>query len=240
MNHPKSLQFILILALVASLSSCYSVYYVPSAQNVPLHDEKGGARVRGSAGTGITAKSLDFQGSFAFTKELAIMANYQYAFWDGVTYDDVNGGMQRYTEMGIGYYKKFDHDVIFETYVGGGGGTITNEHPSGESTLGFNKVFIQPQVGFVTEKLEFAVGTRIYWLNYRDFAPVGSIPGEEMRKIDQLFDNSTYLLAEPHVTFRFGHDPVKVQLQLVPVGNIRRRPLNPESLMIYGGIQFKF
>lgn len=231
---------IIIIACLIGLYACAPIYYSPSAQNVPLHRNKEEVRASGSIGTGSTASSIDFQGSYAFHDRFAVMMNFQSARWETDDFAVTQDGDLRAVEAGLGYYHTITDAVVFETYAGGGGGTVTSEYQNGRSRLGFGKFFIQPQIGYVRSAFEFAFGTRFLLLDYRNAQVIGDIPIEEERRFFGITDRRSYLLVEPSITLRFGNDPVKMQIQVVPVSNLTDATFRQDEFLLSAGLQVKF
>ena len=230
-----------MLLVILAMTSCNSaIYYAPNAQNVPLHKKKEEVKLRGTLGTGVSAQSLDLQGSYSFHDHFALMANFQRATWGSSVRDRPEFGVMRVVEVGVGYYNAITNKIVFESYVGGGGGTVTNDYERGSSRLGMQKIFWQPQIGFTSRSFDFALGMRMNWLNFNRAETIGSVPQEEIIELFDIRDRGTYVLVEPALTFRFGQDPVKAQIQLVPLSNLTDWNLQQDEFQISAGLQIQF
>ena len=229
------------LFLLYFLNSCVPCYYAPSAQNVPLLQRKKDSRASGGIRIGSYTVGCDFQGAFALTSQLGIMANYSYNTGlfspsDDTTLSGLKGNL---VEIGLGYYKPFKDKYVFELYSGAGTSWIRtpNDNFYGliSSTIHSWNLFIQPTFGMHKKNMEFAYSTRLRVLDYNhlEYDP------EDNGKIDQVMMDleglpMTYLI-EPAFTYRTGKGLFKTQVQLgfsIPLNNNDYLAFDPFYLSI--------
>lgn len=241
----KSLMLNLVLlvaiVIVSMVSSCTSSYYMPNVQNVPLHTEKDEVTLTGSIGTSFEVESFDFQGSYAFEDNFAAMVNGQFATGGRNNSNGDNSGNGNMLEAAIGYYKPLSEKIVFETYVGGGGGTVTNKYDnSARSKVSLRKVFVQPQIGFKSKHFDFALSYRLNWLSIPNSDFIGMLPENEIDNFNALDNFGTNLFIEPGLTVRIGNDPIKLQAQVVSSKPIRDLNFNQEYVIFSMGVHATF
>lgn len=229
------------LILTDFLNSCTPCYYAPNSQNVPLLEGKKDSRASASLRIGGYTAGCDFQGAFALTNQLGIMANYSYNTGlyspsDDTTLSGLKGNL---LEIGLGYYKPFKDRYIFEVY--GGAGTSWIKTPENNyyglvtSTVHYWNLFIQPTFGMHKKNMEFAYSARFRVLDYNrvkyDLNDNGHV---DQVMIDLEGLPMTYLI-EPAITYRTGKGLFKTQVQLgfsIPLNNIDHLAFDPFYLSI--------
>lgn len=208
----------LTFLLLILLSGCHSYYYAPSSHHVPLHEEKNELKISGSAGTNLEIASYDLQASYSLTENIAVMINTQYAEGDGnglETGEDISGN-GHVMELGAGYFLPYADHLVFETFVGVGRGRVINRYDEFTlSSMGFTKVFLQPQIGFGNENFGLALSSRLVMLNYQDPVFQGRPSGQVIEETTLISQYGNIFLIEPGITARAGLEGVKVQVQLV-------------------------
>jgi hypothetical protein len=200
--------------MLCLLGSC-ATYYEPNAHNVPLFQHQGEARVtagmnEGSAGLGHT-DGTDFQGAYAITNHVGVMAN---VFCAGGT-DDMTGdtGKGRLVEGGAGYYRPVTDHWVFETYAGAGLGLLTRSTGFGQMSVNVRRAFLQPSFGFASRGFDAALSLRVCGLTYSGI-PERSIDDEGAYMVQELREARSSMLAEPALTVRVGWESVKLQFQV--------------------------
>lgn len=173
---------------VLTISSCAPAY-IPNAINAPLLNNKGETQLSFHGGMG----GLDEQTSFAVSKNIALMANFNYL-------NDTKDSDQTYHkhifgEAGIGYYFKSNSKIHFETFAGFGLGKVdvkTYFWSSEIITKCQNKrIFLQPTVGFSSELVDFSFTPRFVYV---------------IMKPEYLqYSTVNYPFLEPTVAFRLGY-----------------------------------
>ena len=237
------LNFILLVAIivVSLISSCTSSYYMPNVQNVPLHTEKDEVTLTGSVGTSFEVESFDFQGSYAFEDNFAVMVNGQFATGGRNNSNGENSGNGVMLEAGVGYYKPLSDKFIFETYVGGAGGSVINEYENNaRSKISLRKIFLQPQIGFKSKHFDFAFSYRLNWLSIPNSDLIGILPENEIDNFNAVENFGTNLFIEPGFTMRIGNDPIKLQAQIVSSRPIRNLTFNQDYVIFSMGVHATF
>jgi len=233
------------LFLIYFLNSCAPCYYAPSAQNVPLLQEKKDFRASGSFKLGGYTMGCDFQGAVAATNHLGIMLNYSYftgrkSLIDETKLSDSRSNM---VEFGLGYYTPLSDKFVFETYGGYGTANIKTSHDSyleyKGSTVHSWSLFIQPTIGMHKKNVELAYSTRFRMLDINrvefDYYTNGQ-PDEDLTDLESL--PMSYFM-EPAFTFRVGGEYVKYQMQvgfafpLSNPGNLEFDPFNVNFGLIF-------
>ncbi|MDW3193834.1 MAG: hypothetical protein R8G66_15790 [Cytophagales bacterium] len=214
----KCSQHQLIIVLIGLwLVSC-SPAYVPNKVNTGLFTEEG--EMHGEIATGVSG--LDVQVAAAVPGNLVVTANASLKDRDFTTSsfeendDDVivinDNKKHRIWEAGLGYYHIAEDGLRLEAIVGFGHGNLENVETSlfGPINNGvqidddtfitsstFNKVFIQPTIGYSSEKFDAGFTPKIAFVR--------------VNLNDQQFRDTFF---EPTATLRFGHKNVKFTGQL--------------------------
>src|SRR6187402_766769 len=123
--------FFSIIASIC-LSGCYSIYYAPNAQNVPMFREKKDARISAAYcvtddGTGYNSlQGLEIQSAYAMGNHFAIMANgfiAESSESDELYSSGIRHGNTNLLEMGAGYFTPLTKKKLgIEIYGGMGSG----------------------------------------------------------------------------------------------------------------------
>lgn len=224
----------LATVVICLLSACTSVYYMPNVQNVPLHTEKDQVSLNASLRTGLEVGSFDIQALYDFEDDFAAMINGQFARSAQQNSQGENSGNGNLVEFGLGYfYELLKKRVVFETYVGAGLGTVTNRYDNDAlSKVGLRKTFLQPQIGFKTRDFDFIIRNRFTLLNFGGSSVSGMIPEDEIDSFQFVMNSMSSLMIEQGFTMRIGHDPLKLQFQLVRARSVRNLELHQENFII--------
>lgn len=223
MKTPGILKLILSIIIATCLSGCYSLYYAPTAHNVPMFKEKNEVRI--SAAYSIVSdvigdnpiEGFEFQSAYAAGKHFAIMVN---GFKAQSTEDDESYSLgyrhqkANLAEFGAGYFKPFHKNkLVFEAYGGLGVGQFKNryidEYDSANtifSSLNFKRFFVQPSIGYSSDYFALAFSMRLALLKY-----------DQKPQIDL---GTSYFLVEPCFTIRAGWKSLKFQSQLQLSNNV--------------------
>lgn len=209
----KTSCFILIFAFFGLLSSCSTSMYVSNAVNAPLLKEKGEVKA--------SMDQNDVQVAVAVANHIGVMANgfcKIYQGPDGYKHDG------RLGELGLGYFKAFKNNLVFETYAGAGIGLVRKKNTfySDDSALHIQsfeaqgtKAFFQPGIGYCGRFFEAAFTPRFTYVKYTHFKSLGY--SEEELAVDYIDHerilNDYFAFAEPAITLRTGFRFIKVQVQ---------------------------
>lgn len=207
------LRFIFILCLIFTLSSCHTTFYIPNAQNVPLHSEAGQIQFRGGLSEGPSAAyNPDFHLSYAITDHWAVMTN----FTDYVMHKSPNVD-GRLLEAGGGYYDVIgDSRWVWEVYAGYGNGWGRHHNDFHRNDFSLHRVFLQPDIGYTSDYFDLALSLRISSLHYYRISQTFTPDDSYSNFIDyDLSQNRQKLTIEPALTLRGGYKYIKIQLQLL-------------------------
>ena len=117
-------------------------------------------------------------------------------------------------EMGVGYYLPFKNKIVFEAYGGVGIGKVENKNDIYiNSTVNYNRYFIQPAAGFYHKNIKLIISTRFCGLDYKNIGISGS-NNNSSTEIIYLKDHPFSFLIEPAFTFRAGWEFFKFQTQV--------------------------
>lgn len=203
----KSIAGGLLFAGYFLLTSCSTFYYAPNAVNVPMLRQKNQFTLSGGISTGNEATGNEFQGSFAATDHLGIIAN---------SYFSTSGSSGRFFEAGAGYFTPVDSIFSFEVYGGAGFGKFSKQSESSyggtEEFFGNgSRYFVQSSFGFASRAFNAGISMRLCAANY---ASLGG-NGLDSLIVNKILKDDIHFFAEPAFTFRFGYKALKIQLQLV-------------------------
>jgi len=198
------------------LGGCVASYYVPNSVNVPLLTEKKDARASvhyysTSRDFFNTLPGLEIQGSYAPASHLGLMGSF---LTTGKTKEGARISAL-YGDMGVGYfYATENQHWVAECYGGAGMGTVKNSFSDGTSGVsGFTKYFIQPSLGFRSKYFEAAFAWRMASVHHTSLEVSSMLTEFQQRETDWIRSHPIYTVHEPALTFRFGDDPFKAQIQ---------------------------
>jgi len=232
----KSSQIICIVGAIVSFCACNPKYYVPNTQNVPLFTERGQVSLT-AVGNG---NQVEFQGAYAVTDRVGIMANT--AFYHPKDDGNGNGGSGKLLEAGLGYYKPLTDHLVFETYGLLGFGDFENHFPTanagnpGKISGKLSRFGLQPAIGYKTEVFSVALSSRLSSLHYGE--PDGNLVFDNVDQIAYLKDNNSFLLLEPALTLRAGLRKVKLQVQLTRGFNLTDKDFRQDESLLTLGVNF--
>lgn len=208
--------FILLLLLgtvVLFVCSCQRVYYAPTGQNIPLFKDKNEFRFSATRSTGGDLEGIEVQGAFSPLKNLGVTGNY----FELLNYKK---GYGRYYALGAGYY--YPHkDFVFEVYGGYGNGKSVNEFDDDYIRSNFNKLYIQPSIGFSNKYFDFILGAQYSRVSQYNISASDSSYKiiEITQELEMLDRDKTHYFLEPSITIRAGYKYVKLQAQLCFIPN---------------------
>lgn len=233
---------ILTLVIIPFLG-CTHYYYAPNAHNVPLLKEKNDKKINAAICSGDEFSGFEAQLAIAVKKNLGIMANFITANGKvtsnlgNARVDYSESGEGKLFEIGVGYFKPTNHKTVFETYMGGGLGTISNNYTHGHSEVKFNRLFIQSNLGISLKRFEIAFSARMAGLNYHSI-DYNSLETPDFDDLEYIKNNKFSLLFEPAITIRTGWKHTKIQLQYVVSKNINNNKLQQELSNFNLGLHF--
>jgi hypothetical protein len=236
-------QTILLLTTLFGIfsSGCSPIYYSPNTQNVPLISRKGETNLT-LAGN---ANQVEFQGAYGVTNGFALKVNG--GFFIPKNNDNGDGGSGKFFEMGGGYYKPLDNDLVFETYGIVGFGTIENHFPStvlanpltkGNISANVLRFGIQPNFGFKSKYFSAAISSRITNLTYSNVT--GDLIYNKENQLNYLNSNKSNFLIEPALTVKAGLEKIKLQLQLGHSFNLSNSDFKQDKDFLTIALNFNF
>lgn len=233
--------------MIITFCDCTHYYYMPNMQNVPLFKEKNEVNATLSIGTGDQTSTLEFQGAYSFTNNLAVSTNLMLA--NGEYNNDKGNGT--YIETSLGYFRPLLYDfLIFELFSGVGMGNqehIYYDYPwggsptyMGTSNCNLFKGFIQPAIGITFYPVDFAISGRFSYLNFIKVTNNINKSYPDFCYLDTISKNRTSYLFEPALTIRLGWKYTKLQLQLVNSFNLANADLRFEKFNLNLGLFLTF
>jgi hypothetical protein len=248
----KNYFFLVFLPVSVLLSSCSfpHFFYSPNVQNVPLFSESNEFSGYVAGSFGVVNTSLEIQAGYSLPAHLALTANFMTGGKDNSSASFEDYSKNNYFEGTLGYYKPFKNIGVFEIY--GGYGRDFQQHafthaenngwfswttvPDGSANLSFYKIFVQPDIGIKTDRIEGTISCRLSVLNFNEIEINNTV--YHLEELNLLKQNSTPWLLEPAITFRGGSKSVKGQIQVVVTKNLTNSSMNFESIRFNFGLFF--
>ncbi|MGE5357250.1 MAG: hypothetical protein ACM3PT_13545 [Deltaproteobacteria bacterium] len=190
--HRVLIGFFLLIQL-GFFQSCSSLY-IPPAINTPLFSEKGEFQAGISVGQ---LYSSDINLSYSFTNNLGVIMNANYCRYRSKL---INDYYRFYAgDIGLGYYRKFNRNMVFEAFGGYGVGHIEGKD------LGFNddiksptnKFYFYPTFGHYSDFFDSAFSLRFISFSYN---------------YSDKYRNDFFV--EPIVTTKLGYKNIKFTVQI--------------------------
>jgi hypothetical protein len=211
-------------AVIAFTASCTGDY-LPTKTNVPLlsNSQQFQAKIGGSS------SGVEAQMAYAVTKNIGVMANGSFADRGGNTKEEVH--KHQYFEFGTGFFNPISVNDRLELYAGYGFGELEglfqtyNDKNSGLADI--EKLFLQPNYGFVKEKYAYGFSAR--------FSMVKITPADTVFASAAKF----YPFVEPAITGKFGFKNFKLFAQAglsIPLVSENELNFTNQLLMLSAGI----
>lgn len=237
----KKLRNLIFWSAALALASCSTQYYIPNTQHVPVIDEKGQTSLT-VAGNGDQA---EFQVAYGIAESIGVMA-------DGVVVfpqngDDGNGGSGHLVDLGVGYFKPINENVLFDTYAIFGFGKMENHFPgtvtefpntTGDISANILRYGIQPSISYHMEYFSVTGSARFVNLSYSNIG--GSLNFANENQVEFLGRNNSNFLIEPAITLRAGFEKAKLQLQYLHSFNLSEPDFPQAKDLITVGLNFSF
>lgn len=171
--------FFVFLLIAFILTSC-QLMYMPTINQAPMLSQKGELKASATMGSYL---NFEIHSAYAITDHIGIMANGNY-YSNRVLNQNKNYTIEQSnygSDIGLGYFTRFNTSGKFEIYGGAGMGRIngqatnqtTNEHESVSGNM--NRFFLQPALGGVFNSLflkdmqnEYIVALRFSGVNMFD------------------------------------------------------------------------
>jgi hypothetical protein len=116
--------------------------------------------------------------------------------------------------VGIGYFKHFSENFLFETYAGAGTYTYKNNALSYLKNMKNVDLYLQPSIAFINDYIDVAFTVRIDYLNRGATIIKDSVLTQDDQKRYSFLNYKSYLFAQPGITIRAGFKYVKFQFQI--------------------------
>ena len=232
----------LLLLLLCCMCSCNRYYYKPNGVNAPLLTKAGDAHLSASATPDFAF--TDVQASYSPINHVGFIGNFSTFSYKAQNVDVASGnvdGRARLAELGAGYYyvAPGKAKVVCDIYAGAGGGNMQSD-----VNMSFFRSFIQPGVGIRTPYFEFSLNYRMSAIRYSNLNTNGHDSGYLAQQNliygnNRRIDNTTYLFAEPAITFRGGYKFIKVQTQYVVANALSHVPWQYYNGLFNVGFSFE-
>ena len=213
-------QYLLLLLLSSSLTSCYHAYYAPNTTHAALLSRKGETKVNAmySAGADTEFEGGELQVAHALTRNSALMLNFMAVGRSDNTGSQTESGKGSYVELAYGGFKALDNrskQWIGEVYGGIGRGGARNEYSAVDrSKVGITKFFLQPAIGFKSRHFEAALAPRLALVNWKVKESVLSPDNAVAGDLAIIRANPTFFSFEPGILLRAGSENIKFQAGL--------------------------
>ncbi len=219
---------LLALSLIGLTTSCaIHRFYSPNRSNVSLFKQKNELKASVAAASGTDYEGVDIQGAYSVTNNIAVTANHFYTRGDR---DSLT--QRKYTEFGLGFYKKLNAsphiDWILETYAGYGQGRTKEFSPVPgiglRSDLSFSKYYVQPSIGFRSDFVRMYVGLRMANLVFTDITnhsmPTSQYPVSERESIAYIRSHQSSFLLERTFGMAYGYKYIWLEMNIVYSDNL--------------------
>lgn len=237
----KKLRNVILWSAALALASCSTQYYIPNTQHVPVIDEKGQTSLT-VAGNGDQA---EFQVAYGIAESIGVMADGVVVFPQNE--DNGNGGSGHLVDLGVGYFKPLNENVLFDTYAIFGFGKMENHFPgtvtefpntSGDISANIIRYGIQPSISYHMEYFSVTGSARFVNLSYSNIG--GSLNFANENQVEFLGRNNSNFLIEPAITLRAGFEKAKLQLQYLHSFNLSEPDFPQAKDLITVGLNFSF
>jgi len=211
MDITKYIHYLIFISILLSFTSCQTMY-LPNMQNVPVFQKKGDIKVN--------LNLNNYQVAWAPLNKAGLFVNGYYKkrgifhIDDGKTYDyKVDSYL---IEAGLGTFWKFENHSV-EIYAGGGKGYGDIQFGMSPRGMGgglshYNKIFIQPVIGFGNGPWKFCFSARISFLNFYDFVEYFTDPWQQI--YDPTIESNTPFFIEPAFTLSRNINLFRIKGQL--------------------------
>ena len=239
----KSRTYFFLAILLVGFSSCSHYYYAPNSSNTPLFREKNELSASGQVLTGSSHQGFELQAAYATGKHTAVIVNFAGASKAPNSNDlaDRETGNGTLGEVGLGlFYPLPNSKLIFETFGGGGLGSIKNDYGEATSTIRFSRFFLQPDIGFRSKYFDLIASGRfsLLSLKVKEIYFPEYLTQTDIDGLVYVGEHRTSLLWEPGIAIRAGWQSVKGKLQITRSYNLNNPDLLQDELAISVGINF--
>jgi len=203
----KKFTFLSLILSVFLFSSCASIY-IMSPQNVPGFKEAKETKMTAN----ISIQHEDIL-SCGFNSSLSIAHSFtdKFAFIGGGSFlRGRNDSSGFYANIGLGYFKGFNNNFVFENYIGYGNGGTTgdfiNTYPN-FFRLRYHSLFNQASVTFKSPNKWFETAISLKFSQINHYKANNPSLYYEILHMEPI----SYLI-EPSLIMRFGNESVKMEV----------------------------
>ena len=206
---------VILFAIIISFTSCTHKYFYPLTPNIPMHSTAGEVTLSGNYSFNDRIDGVEGQVAYSATDHIGFIGNFIYA--KGVEDKVTDYGQGKMGEAGIGYFTN-KGKLHLAIYAGGGLGDQYHRYRSDsvgyyEADMNYNRLFIQPSIGYKSRIFETAFTTRVSRLDYNkinsDIDPLLDPYNYDL--VNLLNSDRPYYLFEPALTIRIGSERIKFQ-----------------------------
>jgi hypothetical protein len=197
-----------VLILAVFLSSCSSSIYFLNPHNVSGFEKAN--EMGASAGIYVqegAKTNAHLSLSYAVTDHFAVMGSMGYMSKNVLSL--VSGS---YSDIGFGYYKKLRYNIVFESYMGYGYGTLNN-YEFYESQAKYHKYFNQSSLTLKSNDhfFESVISLRTSGLRTNLY----NLNEGELVYYDPIIKDPNSYLIEPSIALRYGFSDFKVEFFII-------------------------
>ena len=211
--------FGIVVVLGLLMSGCRARFYTPNRHPVPLFRNAGDLYF--DASTNMFNKA-DLTAGAALTKNVAAYAGIATA---AQNFGSDTGGMNSFKyrgnmlNLGVGYYinQEQSENFRFEVFGDYGNGTFKNTVTGQDNTFfngRFQRIGIMPTFGYRSSDNMFAVGYSARFSQIRFYNAKLDNPNFWSADLARYNSKPSYMLLDHALSFRFGGEKLKFQLQM--------------------------
>ncbi len=236
----KKCYVVIPAVLVLFVCSCQQKMYFPDRANTPglteAYEGKATFSIKpqtNDLGTIDSGKSANgailspaFDIAFAPANHFGIIASYRSTLNRYIkeesstllTEKNVGGKFSGHRfEIGAGYFNTFGNRGKVEVYAGYANGVLKRrglKRLNYDYDTRYHRYFVQPAIGFGTNKMSFTAGLRFALHKYYDFKPLNDPKLNTYIAGDINVENELFPFVEPFVNFEFGAEYIKFNAQI--------------------------
>jgi len=222
-----------IITIPFFIVSCSPQFYAPTTAITPLFREKGETQLSAHIGNGNEIdQSLQIQAAWAVDSHFAVSGTL-YTAEGGYNKNEPNNqnyGKGSQLELAVGYFSPITSKFSYEVYGGFAFGKASNHflRTYASDSLGTTsfpyqidnncfKPFVQGNIGYRSHYFDVIFNLRMGYLYINGINE--TLPNIDPSYKTELIDDVNIIttkpnsfLLEPGITFRFGYEPIKLQL----------------------------
>jgi hypothetical protein len=202
--------------LIAAVSACSPVYYVPNSHNVPILQSRGDGSIAARAST----LGVEVQGAYAISDHIGLMVNGAGGHQVNESQQNPGSGDQVFLEAGVVNFHSFGR-FVWENYALLGVGHVKNDlewtvrdspGTTGKIEADFVRFGVQPSLAWRSRHFDAIASLRLSGLKHSNVS--GNLVFDHTNQVSYLDSIGNQFLLEPALTIRAGRDPLKLSLQM--------------------------